>query len=228
MKRIFICLTALLCSLSVAQAQKEFMGTVSYAYEVEGENAEMMKMMMPEKMIVKYSKHGMITYMEGGLTANMMGKIVVNTDNQESFIVKDDKKVVYLMSEEERQDAEVPETKANKIEGETQKILGYTCQKYELIVDQEGEKTTQYIWAAQDLKAPQLNMPGANQLSNGMFFGGEVQGFPLLIEIGMPEVEATLTMKAIELDDTPVNAKEFKRPADYETKDFSEFSVGGF
>lgn len=227
MKRIFIYLFLLLGSLSTLTAQDTFQGTVTYTYEVKGENAEMMQAMMPQKMVVKYGKKHMMTYMEGGMMAGMMGKIVVDTESGESFVIKDDEKAVYMMKKEDLEQAEQPKVNNSIEEGETKDILGYTCKKYKLSATQNGQEVTQYIWATEELKAPDLRTPGMQQMSN-MGLAEHVKGFPMEIEIAMPGMKTTMIMRVSELDDTKISASEFKRPEGYETKDFSEFMKGKF
>ena len=61
----------------------------------------MMKMMMPEKMVVVYGEEGVLTYMDGGMMGDMMGKVVVNTKTGESFVIKDAEKAVYVIEKED-------------------------------------------------------------------------------------------------------------------------------
>lgn len=50
--------------------------------------------------------------------AAMMGRIVVNTENEEVFIVKDDEKTVYMMKKDDLNTAEKPDVqKVEKLEG---------------------------------------------------------------------------------------------------------------
>jgi hypothetical protein len=228
MKRFITVLAALVCCLTFSYAQKEFQGTITYTYDLKGENAEMMKMMMPEKMIMKYSDHGMITYMEGGMVSSMMGKVVVNAKSEEAFMIMKSEKIVYLLNPDEQEEAEEVDVETKKIEGEVKEILGYQCQKYELTSKQGGETTTQYIWATDKLKVPNLKVEGVETMNKALAFGGNIEGLPLLIEISLPQFDTQLIMKASELDKSELDAQEFEKPEGYETKDFSEFSLGKF
>lgn len=223
MRKTFIFLFAMMTSLSFLQAQNTFYGTIAYTYEMEGENAEMMKMMMPEKMVVVYGEEGVLTYMDGGMMGDMMGKVVVNTKTGESFIIKDAEKAVYVMKKEDLEGAEEEaDVNVEEVEGESMEVLGYKCSKYQIETTQNGETVTQYIWATKKLKAPDLDMPNM-PMNNGMGYTDKIDGFPLIIEVAIPNMNTSLIMKASELDKTKPDAKNFKRPEDYETKDFSEF-----
>jgi hypothetical protein len=223
----FIGLMVMLASFSMLTAQKTFYGTVTYSYEVKGENAGMMATMMPQKMIIKYGEKQMLTYMEGGMMGSMMGKIIADTESGETFIVKDDEKAVYLMKKEDQENAEAQEVKKVVEEKETKEILGHTCKKYTLTVSQNGQEMTQTLWVTEDLKAPNFKMPGAQQMS-GVMFSEQIKGFPMQVEVGLPGMNTSMVMTVTDLDQSKVSKKEFMRPEGYQTKDFSEFMKGKF
>lgn len=226
MKIVVSCLL-LLISMGTLQAQKTFEGTVTYAYEVKGENAEMMAAMIPQKMVIKYGKKGMITYMEGGMMAAMMGKIVLDGVNNETFVVKEAEKAVYLMKPEDMEEVEEPQVDQMIKQDEEAEILGYRCTKYQMVTAQEGMKTTQYIWVTDDLKTPDFKLPGMKNFGGGVLSGGKLPGFPMRVEVAITNMDATVVMTASELDPVKVDNKEFLRPKDYVVKDFSELLGSG-
>lgn len=211
-------------------AQKTFYGTLEYAYQIEGPEAEMMAMFMPQKMIMKYGKNGMSTHMEGGMMAGMMGRIVVNAKTGERFAVKDSEKTVYLMEEEDvekSQDAMKNQQNKPELLDGTETILGYTCKKYRLVNKSPEGDMEQFIWATEELKAPEIDMPQTDQM-NSLDFG--IEGLPLKVEIALPGTTSKMIMLATKLDDTAPDSSEFDRPKDYEVKPFSELAPmgGGF
>ena len=217
----------LACSATAISAQKTFYGTVEYAYEMQGEGAEMMAAFLPEKMVIKYGDKSMMTTMEGGMMGEMMGRIIVNGQTGESFVVKESEQAVYLMKEADIENAAEDMDASKPVKGEgTMEILGYSCQKYKLPIMQDGQETMQYIWITEALKAPQIDAPGMNQLNNGPLSSTNLPGFPLRVEVAIPQTGMMLTMMATKLDDTKVDATEFERPKDYEVKDFSEMMGG--
>lgn len=227
--RILFTLLLAVSTLTLSQAQKAFQGTIEYSYQLEagegGEEAEMMAAYMPEKMITRYGDNRMATEMEGGLIANMMGRIIVN--NGKSYVVKDAEKTIFEMSEEDMEEGKENfenQEPAEQVAGETMEILGYTCQKYILAMDTgEGGKVEQVIWATDAFKAPQLSIPNQGSVPTTGFMGGSgVEGLPMRIEIGTPEAKGALVMEAINLDDTPVEASYFDKPEGYTVKPFSE------
>ncbi len=227
--RILFALLLTSSTWGLIQAQEAFKGTIEYSYQLEaegdGEEAEMMASFMPEKMITRYGDNQMATEMEGGMVASMMGRIIVN--NGQSYVVKDAEKTIFEMSEEDMEEGKEQfenQDAAEQVAGETMEILGYTCQKYVLAMDAgEGGKVEQVIWATDAFKAPQLSIPNQGSVPTAGFMGGfSIEGLPLRVEIGTPEIKGALVMEAINLDNTPVEASYFERPEGYTVKPFSE------
>lgn len=213
----------LLIAAQASQAQKTFYGTVEYDYQIQGENAEMMASFMPEKMVVKYGKAGILTTMEGGMMAAMMGKIVVNNNTGKAFVIKDDTKTVYIMSEEDMETGDTPTDPEITDLGETEEILGYTCKKYKMISETAGMKQEQYIWATNKLKIPEYkNLPKQDLTGSNLMAAG-LEGFPLKVEMAIPETEMTLTLLVTLLEEEKISDDLFEAPSDYEEKPYSEF-----
>ncbi len=228
MKKISLYLSLFLFGAAVAYGQKPFEGTVTYTYEVTGQNAEMMASMMPNKMIVKYSQEGMVTEMEGGMMAGMMGRIVVNSKKDEAFVVKEAEKAVYVMKPEDMKDAEQPDLSKNITETEeTMEILGYTARKYKLDVHQGGMQTQQLLWLTDKLQAPEIKAPSFQQMGGNLMAGGQLPGFPLRVEISIPQTQATIIMTATDLNFDKVAPAEFEKPAGFTEKDFSQMMQMG-
>ncbi len=217
----------LFISITTIYAQKTFEGTVTYSYTIKGENAGMMASFMPEKMIMIYDKKGMITSMEGGMLANMMGKIVVDAVNNEAFVVKEAEKTVYLMKQEDMDNVEEPQVKEMvKQEGE-EDILGYRCHRYKMVTEAEGAETVQHIWVTNELKTPDLKLPGLGNMAGGVLSGNKLPGFPMQIEVAIANMDATMIMTATEIDLKRVDKQVFLRPKDFTVKDFSELLGSG-
>lgn len=219
---------AILCLLALAQvtmnAQKTMRGTVEYTYTVKGDNSEMMAGMLPERMVVVYGDNAMLTYMEGGMMASMVGKIIVN--NGESYIIKEDQKTVYQMSDEDMKNAEEQQKeqmgKVEKIEGQTKEVKGYSCQLYEVGVNQNGQMAKQKIWVTDKLKAPEIKGSGATPMNQGLMGNMNVPGFPMEVEVDIPQGNMTMVLSVSEITMEKPDAAVFQKPKDYEVKPFSE------
>jgi len=219
---------AIMCLLVLGQvtvnAQKTMRGTVEYTYTVQGDESGMMAGMLPERMVVVYGDDAMLTYMEGGMMASMMGKIIVN--NGESYIIKDDSKTIYEMSEEDMKNAEEQQKeqmgKAEKIEGQTKDIKGYPCQLYEVEVNQNGQTAKQKIWVTEKLKAPEIQGSGASAMNQGLMSNMNVPGFPMEVEVDIPQANMTMVLSVNEISMEKPDPAMFKKPKDYEVKPFSE------
>jgi hypothetical protein len=221
MKKITLLLTFLAAAWAL-NAQQTFLGTVEYDFTIEGPNVEMISFMMPEKMVLQYGKKGMKTYFEGGMMADMMGKIVVNSKDNQAFQVKDDEQTVYLMGPEDLSGAEDPTPDEVIKEMEVIKIQGYLCQKYKTIQRQEdGTESVQYIWTTEALVAPDLDTPGMQSLT-GMSVGAKkgVPGFPMKVVQYEPGADLTVTLEVIKLDFTKLKHEEFEIPKGYAVAEF--------
>ena len=212
----------LLLTVSALSAQKPFMGTVEYEFQVEGENAEMMQMFMPEKMVVLYGRESMLTYMVGGMMSEAMGKIVVNGANDDVFIIKEGEQAIYIMGEEDLEEAaeQQAEPVVTEIEGPQEKIMGYACKQYKVVSQNENGEMVQYIWATPDLEPPKIETPGAESLNNSLGAANQVPGFPLKVLTEVPGAEVTMTLLVTSLDGTMPPAETFERPAGFEVKEF--------
>ena len=221
-KKTLLFLLPALLGAAALSAQETFQGTVEYKYEMKGEGAEMMAAFMPEKMVVKYSEKSMLTYMEGGMMGDMMGRIVVNGESGENFVVKDDEQAIYLIKAEDIEEkiAGQEEPKLEKLD-EQKDILGYACRRYKLTLSQDGAETVQYMWITGQLRAPEIKTPGAGQMG-GFISTTDIPGFPMEVEVEIPQSGMTLLLSAVNIDQARVPASEFERPEGYEVKGFEE------
>ncbi|MCB0622098.1 MAG: DUF4412 domain-containing protein, partial [Saprospiraceae bacterium] len=226
MQKAVFFLALLLCAglQTTVVGQSEFQGTVDYKFEINGEGAEFMALMMPQKMVVKYGKKSMMTYFVGGMMEAMVGKIVVDGQHDEVFIVKEDEETVYMMGPEDLEEGQEVSTPKEVVkEKETETIMGYKCQKYKVVLaGEEGAEQVQYIWTTEKLKAPNFKAGSAGKFNMmGNLPEGAVPGFPLKVTtLADPSMDITVTMVASMIDEQSIPKEEFYRPKDYEVKEF--------
>lgn len=231
MKNVFLTLFILATGVFGLQAQKTVQGTVEYKYTISGEGSEMMAGMMPEKMVVVYGKNAMMTYMEGGMMAGMMGKVIVN--NGKGYVIKEDKETIYNMSEEDMKNAEAQQEaqtgKATKVDDKTKEIMGYNCQLYQIEVTQNGQKSMQNIWVTKELKAPEMKGAGATSMNQGMLGATDIDGFPMEVEVNIPQTTMKMVLSVTDLDMKKPDPAMFAKPEGFTEKPFSEMmKAGGF
>lgn len=221
MRKVLFTLSLLLTIQWGLHAQKTVQGTVVYDYTVSGDGAEMMASMLPERMTVIYGKNAMLTSMEGGMMASMMGKIIVNKG--ESYVVRDDDKTIFLMSDEDLANSEQPEVKdLEKIEGESREILGYTCEAYRMKMIQNGQEMNQVVWATRALKAPVIDGAAAAGMNQGMAGLKDLDAFPMEVEIELAGMPMKMVLSVSELKMGKPDPGVFAKPKGYEQKPFSE------
>ncbi len=226
MKNLLLILAITLVMVPSAHAQKKVKGTVKYSYELKGEDAETMKAFMPEGMEIRYGKDGVSVLITGGMYNKMMGKIIMNDKTGETFMVRDDQKTVYMMSDDElnktQENAGTPEVTQTD---ETKDIMGYSCKKYIQKTTVQGTEMDQVIWATDELVAPKLDHPGAANIMGQNLVNTNISGFPMAMEMTIPQTNIILNLVVTGIDFKKIKKSEFERPEDYEVKDFSQFSM---
>jgi hypothetical protein len=225
MKKTILLLLAILLIVPSAFTQKIVLGTVDYSYKVIGEGADQMAGMMPNKMVIKYGKNGLSSKMEGGMMAASMGKTVVNGETGDVFMIKESEKVLYVMSKEEiKAEADkVGETDVKSFD-DTKTIMGYKCKKYTQSITMQGQTVEQTLWATDELKTPDYESEAFRGMAGQGGLNFDIDGFPMLIEIGLPMANLTLQLEVSNIDFGKIPAKEFEKPKGYTEKPFSEMS----
>ncbi|MDA3822431.1 MAG: DUF4412 domain-containing protein [Bacteroidales bacterium] len=225
MKKTIVIILIAFLAFPTIQAQKTVIGTVDYSYKMLGEGAESLAGMMPNKMIIKYGENGLVMEMDGGMMATAMGKTVVNGLTGEAFMVKDAEKTIYLMSDEDIEEAAAKngEPVIEKL-NESKKILGYKCNKYKYINVVEGASITQMLWVTDELVAPEYKAEAFKGMAGKGAMNFDVDGFPMLIEIEIPGAPMTLELEVTNIKFGKLNKSEFEKPSGYTTKSFSEMS----
>jgi len=227
MKKINITLLLCLSVMVALQAQKAFQGSVTYTYEVEGEDAEQLSGFIPDGTVVMYGDNKVATEIKGGTKADMMmSRVFVNDDK--AYFVKDSDQTVYFIDYEDvealRGQAAEKQPEAEQVKGETKNILGYTCQKYLFTMGQEDREFKLVIWATDAFKAPDMQLPSHHRKDIGstMLNMGGMNGMPLQVDATFPAMSATLTLKATAIEEGSVPDEVFAKPAGYEEKPFAE------
>jgi len=226
MKTLFAAL-AMLCATTALLAQKTFQGTLDYEYSVQGEQAEMVKPMLPSNMQIAYGDGAAMTTMEGGQAAAAFRKIIIFENK--GLLVNDAQKTVFEVNESEIQAmnkrAKAVSPKIEKVAGQTKEILGYECQQYKVILP--NQPSPQMIWVAEDLKAPENVGPTMGAISQSAIGNASINGLPLQIEQDLPQVSATMTISATDIDDSAPADAAFEAPADYDVKPIAEYRAQG-
>ncbi|MFZ1809438.1 MAG: DUF4412 domain-containing protein [Cyclobacteriaceae bacterium] len=161
--------------------------------------------MFPKSMIVKIKNKNSLTRMEGGM---MMGDILYLGEKGQSYRVDRESKTYSVLGggNKNTNNAKVIKTT------ESGSILGYKCQKYEVEMTEQGKKITQYIWATTELKGMDMRSMGDEKMSNSAIYK-EIDGFPLKMQMSMPEMEMIMEAKEVKKQSLP--ASEFIIPSSF-------------
>lgn len=219
MKKVLIALV-LTFAVSTSFAQKLFEGHIKYKFQISGEGAESMEAFMPTSMELFVSKKGMVTKMNGGMMAAMMGNIIVNDNG--AYILQDaEKKALEIDKEEmEKEAAEAEEPVIEKLK-ETEKIQGYKCQKYKTTTkDESGAEVVSFMWVCSDYKMPEFKSPTSSNVT--------VKGVEgMVLKTSSETMGFTVTLLAEEIDTKAPDKAMFSVPSDYTVEKFDVNSFGG-
>ncbi len=165
--------------------------------------------MIPRSMTVKIKNGNSLTRMEGGM---LSGEILYLKEKSVTYhIDKENKTYSSLGKATDNGDASKA-TVTNT--GESEKILGYSCQKYKVDMQEKGKPLTQWIWATTEIKG--IDMKGfASQgvRGNRPSFYTEIDGVPLKIEMTMPEMDMVMEASAVKKES--LSAGDFTIPSGF-------------
>lgn len=160
--------------------------------------------MIPKGMIVKIKNKNALSRMEGGV---MVGDILYLNDKKQSYrIDRENKTYSVLTGEDNSIVANVNKTT------ETASIAGYKCFKYEVELTERGQKIRQTIWATPDLTGVDMRSLANEKMKNATLYK-DIDGFPLKIQMSMPEMEMIMEVKEIKKQSLP--ASEFIIPSNF-------------
>jgi len=173
--------------------------------------------MIPKGMQMKVKDHNSLTKMDGGFMANM------------EMLNLGDKGINYRIDRQGKTYSVVPPYEGDKQENleykvtktsETQKILGYTCNKY--LVEYTGKdpntkqmSMTQTVWATPEIKGLDLKSLAKQHAgkSQHSFFYEQIDGVPLKVEMTMQQGHMSMEVTDIKKQSLP--ASDFEVPAGY-------------
>lgn len=218
---ILLILLLFVCGWATAQG---FEGTIRYS----------MKINLPaeqQKELDKMAQMGYAVPMPSGFELNFKAPVarfkMFNTKGLlMEFVTIDDKNENFLLDHKEKKAYKMPaETqKTDNVKpkvtktSETATIAGYKCTKY--VVEYTDRKTTQHIWAANDMKISASAFK--NSLSSGrgatLFMEG-IEGVPLKMTI--TDNGTTSEMLATEVNKAKLNVADLQVPAGYKVEPFN-------
>ncbi|MEQ8364171.1 MAG: DUF4412 domain-containing protein [Cyclobacteriaceae bacterium] len=164
-----------------------------------------MKDMFPKGMTVKIKNQNTLTRMEGGM---MIGDILYLSEKGQSYRVDRENKTYSVLGSDNNNATNVKVTKT----AESASILGYKCHKYQVEMTEQGKKITQFIWATTELKGIDMRSLSDEKMRNSAIYK-EIDGFPLKMQMSMPEME--MTMEAKEVKKQSLSASEFIIPSSF-------------
>ena len=225
-----LCYLLCLVILNFTQAQETFFGTQTISYQYEGEGAEMMAQYMPQGMTSYYGKDKTAVDFNGAAMEALMNRVV--TTDTESFAISHNSKAVYTMDNDfiEQNQPNMDDVKVEKVAGETKEILGLTCEKYNVSMNQMGIELKMVMWVSAKYQMPEYKVPFNQDNSLEILKKANIKGIVLRLEseIPIPGASITMIMETTKLDPTPVNDSIFEKPEGYAIKNFADMPMPGY
>lgn len=218
MKKSIFSLLFLAATLAVNAQTNQ--GEIKYSMTYVGDEIEQYKSMMPSatRIIFKGNNSKVIT--EGGMQAMMLGDVVSKGDEGYTYFVNHTMKTANKYKQEENTDSKETNPPVVTKENGTAKILGYTCQKYKVVVKGKEGDMVNYIWASKDIK---ISKPKgkSSKFGTGQYMYEGVEGFPLKMEMNLsqPNMKFQMIMTAVNLKLDGINDNEFDIPSGYKVEE---------
>lgn len=221
MKRVIV-LIAIVFVTATLYAQKPFSGKIEFAISMTGEGADQLAAFMPNSYQYFIDGSNVLFRMEGGLTAAMMGDVVINNNTGESYMLKHGEKTAYKIGDDEDGEDIVKDIKVTKMD-EKIEIQGYKCQKYKVTA---ADGVTQYVWTTTEINIKKPRSKVNSQIGGGNLFMEGLEGFPLKMMTSVPGTGMTMVMTADKISAEKPDKNMFIIPDSYEIKDFDPSSLG--
>jgi hypothetical protein len=204
-------------------SQQNFEGTIEFETVITGNNAEMMKNMMPGSYSLKFLGTDSRAEMSGGMAGSMFGPFIYKGQTGETFMIKDQEKTTYKIDPTQfNQGNENPPLIADM--KKDQQIAGYNCHLYRVEQDQRGTKVYTDVWATKEINI--INM-ASNPAIQSLFYPG-ISGVPLMIEMNMniQGSDVNMVIKAKSIKSEKNDKSLFEIPAGYPVKPFKAPMMG--
>ena len=215
MKKALLTVLTTICMVVTSLGQS-FSGTITYKMEMknlpEGMPQATLDQMFPSKMMVHIKGNKVATTTNAGV----MQKLVMDADKDTTYLIVDQSKTIYAMTQKDIDDQKKGKKDPNTIVKKTTStatIAGYKCTQYDVTVESEGQTINQKIWATTDIKAakPKVN---AEQM-----FYSDIEG--VMMRMTSKVMGIDMNVEVTNVSTTPPDGKVFELPADYERRQFS-------
>lgn len=228
MKNILLAATILLLSVvASAQSKKSFEGSILFSFEMSGggQEMEMAKSLMPTGYLFRIKGENSRMSIQGGMMAAMMGDIVVNAANDQTYMLNDANKSAMLMPKEDAKGTDEAAKYDVQKGGDAKTIAGFECEHY-IVKSLEGELVAEY-WVTDkiSIKAAKGKASKSSPIGQGSTYG--IAGFPLRVQ--MNQMGMLVTMEAKEVKQEKLASSLFEVPKGYTVSEFNPamFQMGG-
>ena len=220
--------TAIACFMMASLSAQTSHGTVEYDIKMETDNDEMkmaISMMSGSTMKITFNETSSRTDMSmGGMMTNSN---ITNKEEMKTMYLVEipmmGQKSAAISDIEENEEAEGEDDVSPEItyHDETKEILGYTCKKVTVIIEDEDNFVETVLYVTDEIVAKEYETAGS----------AEINGFPLemVVSTETPEGTMTMTFEASDVDTKKPDAElfEIEIPEGYEESSMEEIKAMG-
>ncbi|MEO1435564.1 MAG: hypothetical protein AAFV80_08525 [Bacteroidota bacterium] len=149
--RFLILLSGIITTLStVTFAQEIFDGKITYTIELEGDpnGLKALKKVNPDQMVLHYGDEKLCIEFYRGVAQIPRQVVIIDGTKEELYNIDHSDHTIIVFNDVERDESI---ERSIQPEAEILNILGYDCQKYKYVEQEDGVQTTTYFWITPDL-----------------------------------------------------------------------------
>ncbi|HEY0262200.1 MAG TPA: DUF4412 domain-containing protein [Chitinophagales bacterium] len=165
--------------------------------------------LLPKAIASKVKADKTYTNMEGGITN---GEYIFTP--KENLKLNRLEKTYSAIPKSDADEKNKPDVKVEKTT-ETSSILGYTCTKYIVTMQEKGQNVTANVWATNDVKGIDIKAMAKQRAGKTSLFYEEIDGFPMRIETVLPQDAGSATVEVTELKNESVADSYFVVPSEF-------------
>lgn len=131
-------------------AQEIFEGKITYSIELDGDpnGLRALKKVNPDQMVLYYLEEKLRIEFHRGVAQIPRQVVIIDGTKEELYNIDHSEHTIILFNDVEREESI---ERSIQPEEEGLNILGYDCQKYKYVEQEDGMQTTTYFWITPDL-----------------------------------------------------------------------------
>ena len=166
--------------------------------------------MIPKGITIKVKNKNVLSKIEGGMFS---GETLYLKDKDKAYLIDREKKTYSLVSQPEKTEKKEDLTAKVTKTKETANVLNYTCTKYIVEMQSNGQTLVQNVWATSEIKDFDMSGLAKQRVAQQSIFHEKIDGVPLKMDMKMQDYH--ISMEVTEIKKEPLPASDFTIPAGF-------------